>query len=348
MPVLAVGAIPERDRVLGTGRGRRHGLRREEPLAHDPRAVGRDRRERVPHDVVREQGEEQVGEDGIVVDASAVLFGQHADRLRACRPATQRQAVARRVDRHVAAEYGALGEVVGAATVVGEARQLGVNARAVVALREVLEEELPVGAHVVLDAAEGPQLGEPPRGELPGEAREGGREGGWLRRLPRGEGHAVERELRGVEPRRVAHVRRAEQAAVEGVGPAVVRALDRAAQPARRRLAEARPAVPAHVEERAGASFPIAHDDQALPRRVGQEVIPRLRDLVCAAHTHPAPGEDAIGLLAVDRLRGVVGLRQRPDLARERVAAVDHGLAHRFVSRRSARPGRRPVAAPAS
>ena len=131
---------------------------------------------RVPHCVVGEQGEEQVREDRVVVDAAAVVLGQRAHRLRARGLPAEREALPRRLDRHVAAEDRALGEIVRPAAVMGEPCQLGMDARAVVALREVLEEELPVGVDVVLDPSEGAQLAEPPGRELPGQRSEGRRE----------------------------------------------------------------------------------------------------------------------------------------------------------------------------
>src|SRR4029077_119452 len=146
---------------------------------------------------------------------------------------------------------------------------------------------------------------------------------------------------------RVAHVRRAQQPAVQAIGPAVVRTLDRAGQPARRLLAKPRAAVAADVEERV-KTVPLAHHDQALARHLRQEVVARPRQLLRPAHADPAPREDALRFFRVERLGGVVGPGERPHLAGEGVAAVAERFAPRVVSLRSTRPGRWPLAAPAS
>src|SRR2546421_8141692 len=62
---------------------------------------------------------------------------------------------ARRRDHILPAEIGSLEQVVLAAGVGRELREAGMDHRAMEAFREILEHELPVGAHVVVDAAAG-------------------------------------------------------------------------------------------------------------------------------------------------------------------------------------------------
>ena len=65
-----------------------------------------------------------------------------------------------------------------------------------------------------------------------------------------------------VEALDLVHVRRTDEAAVERVGPRVVRALDRLGQFARDIFAQAGAAMTADVEERVQFAAPVAHDDQ--------------------------------------------------------------------------------------
>src|SRR5256885_14510820 len=68
--------------------------------------------------------------------------------------------------------------------------------------------------------------------------------------FPRGDGHGVERVVALVEALYVAHVRRADQGAVERVGPGVIGALDRLGEAPPRLLAQPGAPVAADVVER--------------------------------------------------------------------------------------------------
>ncbi len=116
------------------------------------------------HDEVRLDGQEHRREDRVVVDALPLLLRELPER-RPAHPAARRHAAALLVDDHVPAEDAAVPEVVGAAPVVREPGEGRMHGGAVVALREVLEEELPVGGDVVLDAPRRFQSREAPRSE---------------------------------------------------------------------------------------------------------------------------------------------------------------------------------------
>ena len=318
VPVFPVGGVPELDRVVGLEIRRVPRVGMEQPFAHDPRPVRSRRPQPVRHHVVGVEAQQEVREDRIVVDALEVLFGKLADRLRA-RPPAHRHAAALLGEHHVSPEERALDEIVVARAVGGELRQARMDHRAMEAFRVVLEQELPVGLDVVLDP--------PPRAErVEPEAREPVEERG-VRVLeglgllsemdeqeaaPRGGRRPVQRIVRAVEPFDLVHVGRAQQTSVERVGPRVVRALDRAAQPPPLLFAESRPAMAAHVVMGARDSILPADDDHALARGRDQEVLARLRDLLLASGAEPGAQEDPLLLLREDLRRRVIEAGERP------------------------------------
>src|SRR5207248_5641231 len=84
--------------------------------------------------------------------------------------------------------------------------------------------------------------------------------------LPRRERDGVQRIVPLVEARHLAHVRRADQRAVERVRPGVVGTLDRFGQAAARAVAQPGAAVSAHIVEGAQRAVLAANQDGALPR----------------------------------------------------------------------------------
>src|SRR5205807_6298587 len=96
----------------------------------------------------------------------------------------------------------------------------------------------------------------------------------------------------------------------EGVGPGVVRTLDRLGEAAAPLLAQPRPTVAADIVMRPQRAALVAQHDHALARDVGQEVVPGLGELRGAAHAHPAAREDPLRLLREDLGRRVVPPRQ--------------------------------------
>src|SRR5439155_1871042 len=75
----------------------------------------------------------------------------------------------------------------------------------------------------------------------------------------------------------------ADEAAVEPPRPRVIRALDRLGQLPRRRRAESRAPVAAHVVEGAERARVVTEDDHALRAHLLDDIIARLRELRFAA-----------------------------------------------------------------
>ena len=137
--------------------------------------------------------------------------------------------------------------------------------------------------------------------------------------LPAGDGDAVERPVGLVEALDIAGGGRADQAAVQGVGPGVVGALDGLGEPAGVLLAEPGAPVAADVVVRPVAARPVAQHDDALLPDLLEEVVARIGDPLLPADADPAPQEDALHLLRQDLRRGEI-------LARQGVGPVDGNL----------------------
>ncbi len=99
---------------------------------------------------------------------------------------------------------------------------------------------------------------------------------------------------------------RADQPAVEGVGPGVVGTLDRLGEAAGVLLAEPGAPVPADVVERPVAARPVVQHDHALLADLLEEVLARLGDAVFTADADPALEEDLLHLLGQDLRRGEI------------------------------------------
>ena len=102
-------------------------------------------------------------------------------------------------------------------------------------------------------------------------------------------------------------VRGGDQLAVQIVGPGVVRALERALGLAAVRAAQPGAAVPADVEERARLPLAVTAEDQALPADLHGLEVARLGQLAAAGGAEPHLLEDPFLLLPED-LRGGVGV----------------------------------------
>src|ERR1041385_8969156 len=84
------------------------------------------------------------------------------------------------------------------------------------------------------------------------------------------------------------HVRRAQQAAVEPIAPAVIRTLDSPRQFARTSGAHSCPAMPAHVVERPRHAGLVADDDYAFTAHFAKEVFSWFANLLGSPGTDPA------------------------------------------------------------
>src|SRR5437879_9910961 len=100
------------------------------------------------------QREQQVRKDR-VEGAPVTVRGRQIAYRRPARLAAQREAPAWGGDHHVPAEIGSLEQVVLTARVRRELREPRMDHRAMEAFGEILEDELPVGADVVVDTGAG-------------------------------------------------------------------------------------------------------------------------------------------------------------------------------------------------
>ena len=217
--------------------------------------------------------------------------------------------------------------------------------RQVVALEIVVDVHLPVAGDVPLLPRHVAHL-------LAAEGRDAGRhvlehveqrrrlavEVGEDERAPRGDLHRYEMHLRGVEPLDTLHLRRADQGAVETVGPAVVAALQGVALPAS--LGDGAGAVQAHVVECAQRVVIAEHDD-GIVADGGGEVLAVLRHLLAATDELPGVREDPLALqLQIHRI--VVEPRRDGGGARDvRIEREDEGHAPSYARRVDPQPAHR-------
>ena len=291
------------------------------PVADDARASGGDRFDHVHHQVVWVQREEQVRPDGEVLDALRVglrhalqpralmgpLVETHRERLADERlPATLPPAACRDVFAEVVRRQGV---------------QLRVDARTVVALGVVLDEDLPVRGDVVDLARGAPQRREVESSEDLHEIVEVVEERLGVRvqreedeALPGLAPHLGQRVVGRVEALQVVGVLRLQQRAVRCVDPGVVRA-DDLLRLAAVGLAVERPldqrgaAVPAGVDEGVEHVVFAARDDHLFAGELQEAVGADVRRLLLATDAAPLMAEDLLGLPGEDR-RVVIDARR--------------------------------------
>src|SRR2546423_2783409 len=107
------------------------------------------------------------------------------------------------------------------------------------------------------------------------------------------------------------HVRRADQAAIQRVGPRVIGALNRFRQPASRGFAEPRAAMAADIVIRAPLAGLVTQDDDALAGDLRQYVIARICKSGISADADPVVLKDALLLCGKNFRRRVVAARER-------------------------------------
>ena len=193
---------------------------------------------------------------------------------------------------------------------------LGVDAGAVVALGEVLDDELPVAFHVVFDAGRHLELaGVVVLEEIAGPAErrigeQASRIGAKMRveeALPLFERDLVETEAGLVEVLRRKDVRRGQQLAIEAVGPGVIGADDDAVEGAALRRAERRPAVPTGVVKSVQDLLPVPRDENAAAGDVHRDVVAGVGDLARPSYADPPVVEKHAHLAFVERGVEVMG-----------------------------------------
>ncbi len=231
--------------------------------------------------------------------------------------------------------------VLGGVTVRELGQHLGqfrVDGRAVVALHEVLDDELPVGLHVVDDPlADGEAVDVVPLDRLDvAQTRhdiaddlllEGGRV---LRQAhphiaePLPHGHVHQAVLGTADVGHPGEIGRRDQLAVQAVRPGVVRALEGPLDLAGLLRAQLGATVPADIEVRADRVVPRPGDEDALAPHVDSAERAGLRQFGGARDTEPHGLEYALLLLGEDRRIRVGGAGERGDQA-VRQAGRGHG-----------------------
>ena len=191
--------------------------------------------------------------------------------------------------------------------------------QAVVALAVILDRQLPVALDRVVAAVRDLRMPEiPGREQRPEVALDRVERHGI--RVEVDEDHSLEDpgvqtpepELRLVDALRREGERA--QRAVEPVGPAVVLA-DEPRLVALRRIADARAAVPAHVEQGVHAPLPVPDQDDGFARDLEQEVVALVRDPADVPDVLPGLQEDPADLTVIDFRVVVNGARQRMAVA---------------------------------
>src|SRR4051812_26152859 len=274
------------------------GVRREE-VVEEPRApAGRQRVDRPDRDVRAPREDVDPGVRPQEVELAARDLAGDVEVLRrvlAHRPELRRDETARLEPVRVEPDVDD----------VAEAR---VRDLAVVALEEVLADDLPVRVQLPLDAVaerervDVEDLGDEFRhlAESLGERRRVGVEVDEDERPPRVDLHRHETEALLLESRLGLRARRREQAAVQSVRPCVVRALQR--RSATLALGDREAAVPADVHE--GPQLPVlarACNDYRSHPDLGREERAAFRKLPHVSDVLPMRAEDPL-LLAVQRL----------------------------------------------
>ena len=313
--------------------------------ADDPRAVGRERLEPVQDHVVADEVEEHVRRQHQAVVAAAVLLRQAGQRRQA-RPAVEREAAdALAVRRAVA---GLVERSLAALELRQHGRQLGVDGRAVVALAEVLDDQLPVAGGLVRAPRAGDERRPCPSVAIsssdPIRVRiwrpmSSSHEPGSSAMLIHSAAEPLLESRLGCKPR-FSSARGASRAcsarpqrAVEAVRPGVVRAADDALADARRaRSAGARRGAGRRCSTRAAGAVLGAQHDDALAADLADDEGARLGDVVARGRRTPTCAVD--GALLGAKMAGSV--YHQPSSEAGKVSwSVSAAIASALPSRRS-------------
>ncbi len=171
------------------------------------------------------------------------------------------------------------------------------DARAVIALRIILSDDLPVSGDVVLDAACATQVGQREPFDVLPQVRHRCRQVRCVRierheheSLPRRRLRRDQPVVGGVEVDERLRVASPPQAAIEVIGPSMIWTLE-PDEPTCRIGADLRSPVAAYVMERADHVILAPDDDEALPRDLRDEEAARPVDVLLPGNTHPRAPE---------------------------------------------------------
>ncbi len=316
-PVLAVDAVPERDGVGGVEPRPVDLVGGEEELPDHPGPPRPERRQHQGGDVLGGQRQQQVGVDQLALVAHPLVVVEVGERRPLGGPALGEG------PGPLPVGYAALPVKVPTAPEGGhQVAQLGVDRAAVVALVEVLGDDLPVGGDVVDLGRASSQVGQRVAPHALGDGAELVGQG---RRLVRREvhedpaapgvhAHRVEPEGVAVEP---LHEGGPPQATVEAVAPGVVRTADAARDVAGAGgsvgggVHQRRAPVAAQVVEAPQGPVLVPDQEDRLPGHVHREEVPGTIDVLGAGHDEPLAGEEPFPLLSPDRVVDVGGPGQR-------------------------------------
>ncbi len=297
-----------------------------QPVALDDRAVRGHRVHPMEDHMVGHEVDEDLGLDGDRVVAAVLVLGDGRDAIEPLR-AVDREAL------DVRAEFGAVTDVVLRGVAVREfgehLGEFGVDGGAVVALHEVLDDELPVRLDVVDDppadlevrhvvVLDGLHVAQPGADRADDLVLEGRRILGQADPYvpePFAYPHAHQAVLGTADVRHPGEVGRGDQLAVQVVRPGVVRALEGPLDLAGLLGTELGAAVPADVEEGANGFVARAGDEDALAAHVHRLEGTRLGKLRGARDAGPHRLEDVLLLLGEDPGIDVVGAGESGDQA---------------------------------
>jgi hypothetical protein len=300
--VFSVHPVPELEHVARV-EAVDEGLGREVDVGDDARLGGAEREEVVREQIVGLHREQERGEDAVVAHEPPVALGQTWQEGSLAPRAPLGDRLEALVDLHGAHHEGAAQVAAARAHGRGARLERGVHVREVVRLLKVLDQELPVGEHRVLDAprpTQGPELERVERGRA-------GREGLVERRrvvveahedeaLPGLDAHPQERGRLGA--RAVAELGdRRGRARLEGEVPreAVVGAAQHA-DLARRRAREGRAPMWADVAECRKLALAVTQHDHPLGGERHDHEAAHLGQLFFAARRAPQRGQEVASL----------------------------------------------------
>src|SRR5438067_6024697 len=206
-------------------------------------------------------------------------------------------------------------------------RKLRMYCQAVITLGIIMQDQLPIVSHIVLDPYHCAQGRQVPARKFSRQRREpflqrhvaaSLRRGVFCRvceiheneSFPQDDVHRAQRIIGRVEARDIIHVRCAKQSSVQSVRPCVIRTLHRRGQLSVPVFNEATSAMAAHVVKAMDLSAFIPDNDQALAGDLCSKIITGFCDLTLMANQHPLLGENLLLLFGEYGRRNEIPLWQ--------------------------------------